>query len=144
MHIVALNDMKQQQSETVKSYSARVRGTAANCNLSKKCPNTDCDKEVPYLEETCYHVVISGLFDSDMKDRCLTQAMLGNVSDLTTLVNYCTAEESGKCVAQTVGAVKKSTYKGGSDQTPPPSRCGFCGDKQHGAGTRLDREKMCK
>ena len=38
VHIVALHDMKQLPSETVKSFSARVRGTAANCNLSKKCP----------------------------------------------------------------------------------------------------------
>ena len=38
VHIVTLHDMKQLPSETVKSFSARVRGNAANCNLAKKCP----------------------------------------------------------------------------------------------------------
>ena len=94
-----------------------MRGTAANGNLSKKCPNAACACDVSYLEETCYHVVISGLHDSDMKDRALTRAMLGNMSDLSILVNYCTAEESGKCVVQTVGGIRKSAYRG--VQTPP-------------------------
>ena len=112
--------------------------------LPRNAPNAACARDVSYLEETCYHVVISGLHDSDMKDRALTQAMLGNVSDMATLVNYCTAEESGKCVVQTVGAIKKSTYQGGAERTPPPSKCAFCGEKQHGGGKREDREKSCK
>ena len=49
-HIVALHELKQLPSETVKSFSARVRGTAANGNLSKKCPNAACACDVSYLE----------------------------------------------------------------------------------------------
>ena len=104
-------------TENLKSFSARVWGTAANCNITKKCPGDH--RDVSYLEETCYHVVISGLADTEMNDWALTQAMLGNV-DLASLINYCTAEESGKvALASTVGAVKKSTYKsgGGGKQT---------------------------
>ena len=63
---MSLHDMKQLATETVKAFSARVRGTAANCNLSKKCPGDG--RDVSYLEETCNHVVISGLVDPDMKD----------------------------------------------------------------------------
>ena len=47
--------------------------------------------------------------------------MLGNVSDLPSLVNYCTAEESGKCVGQTVGGGDQSQEwmsERGADTTP--------------------------
>ena len=45
---------------------------------------------------------------------------------------------------QTVGVSRvKSGYQRG-EQTPPPPRCGFCGEKQHGSGRRPDREKACK
>ena len=36
VHIVALHEMKQEQDETTKVFSARVKGTASNCNLKKK------------------------------------------------------------------------------------------------------------
>ena len=145
VHIVTLHDMKQLPSETVKSFSARVRGTAANCELTKPCPAPACTQTISFLEDTCYNIVLTGLHCSDMRDRALTQAMLGTVKDLATLVNYCTAEESGKCAgAQTVGVNRgQSSYKGGAEHTPP-SKCGFCGEKQHGRGSRAEREKMCK
>ena len=144
VHIVTLHDMKQLPSETVKSFSARVRGTAANCELSKTCTSATCEQKVSFLEDTCYNIVLSGLHDSNMRDRALTQAMLGTVTDLVTLVNYCTAEESGKCTgAQTIGANRGSSYRGGVEHAPS-SKCGFCGEKQHGKGSRAEREKLCK
>ena len=141
VHIVTLHDMKQLPSETVKSFSARVRGTAANCNLSKKCPCAT-PQNVSYQDETCFNVVLSGLHDQDMKDRALTQAMLGTVKDLPTLATYCTAEESGKCLSTVAGV--RSSYKKGDEVRNIPEKCGFCGQKTHGGGTRADREKMCK
>ena len=75
VHIVALHEMQQLPEETVKAFSARVRGTAANCNLSKKCPGDNV--EVSYQEETCYHVVISGLRDRDMKGQGLNPGHIG-------------------------------------------------------------------
>ena len=39
---------------------------------------------------------MSGLSDPTLKEKVLTQAMLGTVKDLTTLMNYATAEESSK------------------------------------------------
>ena len=68
LHIVALHKLKQLPSETSESFSVRCRGILANCNLTKKCPNAACARDVSYLEETCYHVVMSGLHDVDMKD----------------------------------------------------------------------------
>ena len=84
VHIVKLHDMKQLPSETVKLFSARVRGTAANCELTKPCPAPACTKTVSFLEDTRYNIVLSGVHCSDMRDQALTQAMLGTVKYLTT------------------------------------------------------------
>ena len=64
-----------------------MKGTAKNCGLTKKCTKTGCDQEVPYLEETAYHVVMAGLFDQDLRDKVKAQAMLGTVQDLASLIN---------------------------------------------------------
>ena len=56
VHIVALHELKQLPSEICKSFSAKVWGNAANCNLTKQCTKAAV-----------------GLHDEDM---------LGNVSDL--------------------------------------------------------------
>ena len=50
VHIVSLHNMTKMPEESVKAFSARVRGTAANCNLSKSCPQDNA--VVSYQEET--------------------------------------------------------------------------------------------
>ena len=141
VHVVSLHDMKQQESETVKSYTARVKGTASNCSLTKKCTRAGCNQDVSYLEETCYHVVMTGLGDADLREKVLTQAMLGNVKDLSTLLNYVTAEESARAQtgvhSQVSGLRKKSSYK-----QQNTSKCGHCGGSPHGDSNK-DRLTKC-
>ena len=48
------------------------------------------------MEETVYHVVMSGIIDKDLKEKVLTRAMLTNVRDLSSLLNYVTAKESAR------------------------------------------------
>ena len=137
MHIVSLHEMKQSSDETSKAFSARVRGTAANCGLQKKCPKQTCGEMVSYLEETCYHVVIAGLNDPDLKDKVLTQAMLGSVTDLPSLLNFTAAEESAKLKLKAdINAISNS-------QKSPTRKCNWCGMSVHGHQNR-DREKLCK
>ena len=64
LHVVTLHNLKQNQDETVKAFSARVRGIAKNCELQKKCSKTGCSEAVSFLEETCYHVVMTGLLSA--------------------------------------------------------------------------------
>ena len=146
VHIVTLHGMSQNTAEPVKAFSARVKGTAANCKLTKKCP-TD-QHEVSYMEETVYHVVMSGIKDQDLKDQTMTQAMLGNITDLKTLVDYCTAAESKHLSGNTVGRLRRSSYKeqreGSRSPQPAKTKCGFCGGKVHGDGGKAAREKTCK
>ena len=51
------------------------------------------------MEETVYHVVMSGIIDKDLKEKVLTRAMLTNVRDLSSLLNYVTAEGSARPVS---------------------------------------------
>ena len=63
--------MKQNDSETTKSFSARVKGVASNCGLQKLCTKRGCTETVSFVEEICYHVVLAGLYDNDMKEKVL-------------------------------------------------------------------------
>ena len=138
IHVVNLHQMKQNQDESSKAFSTRVRSTAANCNLQKPCTKDGCSEVVSYIEETCYHVVMSGLADQDMKDRALTQAMLGVIKDLPSLLNFTTAEESAKVTVKTeVGAVNQNR------KTLQGRKCGYCGGRQHGEYNKL-RSAQCK
>ena len=44
----------------------------------------------------CFYVVLTGLIDEDIEEKVLTQAMVGRVKDLPTLVEYVVAEESAR------------------------------------------------
>ena len=107
IHTVHLHKAKQEAGENVKSFAARVRGVANDWKLSKAC---SCGQTVSYLEETCYHVVLAGLRDEDLQERCTTQALLSKITDLKSLVDFCTAEESGKLgTSSTIGRIKRAT-----------------------------------
>ena len=149
VHTVHLHGAQQLSDESTKAFAARVRGIAGNCQLQKKCA---CDQVVSYLEETVYHVVLAGLRDRELQEACTTQALLRNITNISTLVDFCTAKESGHLAAATgtVGAVR-SAYKDAklrpgqsADPPPAPARCGFCGGKGHSNSSRTAREKECR
>ena len=129
LHAVTLHQMKQEANETTKAYSTRVRATAYNCCLEKVCTKSECSEKISFVEETCYHVVLAGLYDSEMRDRALTQAMLGSIKDLPSLLNFTTAEESACQSIPQVGAMQRN--KTFSKETPK-YKCGYCGLPQHG------------
>ena len=140
VHVVNLHQLKQLEGETVKAFSAKVKGVAGNCNLTKKCPSAGCSENVSFVEETCFHVVMSGIADSDMKEKILTQAMLGVVKDLPSLLSYASAEESSRIKENTreIGAFhKKSAYKSKN------GKCSFCGQAAHGIDNKFRRDQ-CK
>jgi len=67
---------------------------------------------VSYTEETVYHVVLAGLRDRDLQERCTAQALLKNITNIFSLVAYCSAEESGRLgTPGTMGGVRSSTYR---------------------------------
>ena len=72
IHTVRLHEAAQIPEESCKAFAARVRGIASNCSLDKKC---ECGKDVSFLEETVYHVVLAGLRDRELQEACTTQAL---------------------------------------------------------------------
>ena len=139
LHIVSLHKMQQTSEESTKAFSARVKATANNCNLKKRCTREGCDETVSFLEETCYHVIMTGLNDDEMKEKVLTQAMLGVVKDLPTLINYTTAEESAKAKNSTreVAGIQKLR------KNHPEKKCYYCGQPAHGPNNKF-RVRQCK
>ena len=93
VHTVELHEARQLSSESAKAFAARVRGIATNCNLSKRC---ECLKEVTFIEETVYNVVLAGLYDRDMQERAISAAILKTIKDINSLVEFCSAEESSR------------------------------------------------
>ena len=109
VHTIHLHEAKQTKDESTKAFAARVQGIACSCNLTKVCT---CRATVSFTEETVYHVVLAGLRDTEMQERCLAAAYLKSVTNLAQLLQFCSAEESSKNgnVNGLVGAVK-STYQ---------------------------------
>ena len=150
VHTVALHEARQSPGESTKAFAARVRGTATNCNLVKAC---ECSKPVSFLDETVYHVVLAGLHDSDMQERALSAAILKTITDTASLVEFCSAEESGRKCTPTVAGFRGSTFQRNKHlqnqpvtqaNTPVTSRCDFCGGKPHSSSSRDARANECK
>ena len=116
VHTVALHESSQSPGESTKAFAARVRGTATNCDLVKAC---ECSKKVSFLDETVYHVVLAGLHDRDMQERALSAAILKTIKDTPSLVEFCSAEESGRKCTPTVGALRGSTFQHTKNQNQP-------------------------
>ena len=151
VHTVNLHDARQAPEESTKSFAARVRGIAANCALAKDCA---CGQKISFLEETVYHVVLAGLRDTEMQERCLSAAIMKTITNISSLVEFCSAEESGRMSNPTVGGLR-SSYKKSKGETlkkehrPGSSanstgRCEFCGGAPHSSSSRGAREKECR
>merc|ERR1712240_587072 len=147
VHTVTLHESVQQPNESVKTFAARVRGIAANCVLETECTRDGCNQMVSFAEATVYHVVLAGLSDRDLQSRCTAQALLGHITDINSLVAYCTAEESSKVgQAGQVAAIRRSNYrkqKAGGQTQPSNKGCYHCG-ATHTGYAPATRAKECK
>merc|ERR1712240_905335 len=147
VHTVTLHESVQQPNESVKTFAARVRGIAANCVLETECTRDGCNQMVSFAEATVYHVVLAGLSDRDLQSRCTAQALLGHITDINSLVAYCTAEESSKVSqASQVAAIRRSNYrkqKAGGQSQPANKGCYHCGASHTGYAPAI-RAKECK
>ena len=133
--------MQQQDGEQIKAFAARVKGTAKNCHLTIKCIKEECDPEVPYLEETTYHVVMAGIHNQVLCEKIKAQAMRGTVKDLTSLINYVSPEESSKAKLsvheepQISVVLKKSDYARNKS-----AKYICCGATKHGEKNKNRKE----
>ena len=62
---VHLHEAKQSPDESTKTFAAKV---TANCDLQVAC--YACQAPVSYTKDTVYHVVMAGLSDRELQQRC--------------------------------------------------------------------------
>ena len=145
-HTLALHRMQQQEGEQIRTFAARVQGTAQNCGLIKKCPKVDCNQDVPFFDETAYHVVMAGLHDQDLHKNVKAEAMLGTVTDLASLISYVSAKESEEA-KMSVHEVEEPKVTGDCEKSDyarnKSVRCFCCGNPKHGENNK-DRTVLCK
>ncbi len=136
---VHLHNMRQDRDETIRSFSARLRGQAGVCKFLVACP--ECNTEVNYTENVLRDLVTRGLADDEIQ-----LDLLGDTNQNITLeevLQFIEAKESGKRSAgrllQTQGAeATRSQYRNTkhSDlrnrRTEKIETCLNCGKQGHG------------
>ena len=136
IHRFLLHEAKQSPDESTKTFVARVRGIAANCDLQVSCHSYQAI--VSYTEDTVYHVVMAGLSDRELQQRCTTQALLNNVKNINKLIKFCNGHESSKLGQTSTLDIIKSTRRNPRSEPypktnhgPNPTTCGYCAGPPH-------------
>ena len=149
VNVVELMGMTQDSEEGIRSYVARLKGQANVCSFTVTCPT--CDHEVWYISEVVKHQAIRGLADQDIQDMVLGKAD----KTLDDTVKYIEVNESSKRSSRLIaspgvqGIHKLSQYQKSKRVTPNQGvadgeKCGFCGNKGHGArATEELRKEKC-
>ena len=91
VHIMNLYKMVQQSDENIKAFSARLTGTAEMCGMSVRC--VTCRVDISYRDEVVKQIIITGMFNLDIRQRVLSRTKIGELPTLSTLVEYIAAEE---------------------------------------------------
>ena len=94
VHLIALRDLQQGQTDVSRSFVARARATASNCGLTKPC--NGYKKDVSFIEETLFGVVFAGLHAGNIQQKILSLATMKTITNLEQLIVYVAAEESGR------------------------------------------------
>lgn len=154
---VTLHNMHQDQDESVRSYSARLKGQAQVCKFVISCSN--CQHDINYTESMIRDVLIRGIADGDIQ-----LDILGHQDQNLSLektIKFVEAKESGKRSAnrllQSQGAdAVRSSYKHSKrddithkidplPQTVLSDLCSYCGKKGHGKKAPPSLRKLeCK
>ena len=92
VHLMNLYKMVQQPEENIRAFSARLTGTAEMCGMSVKC-NT-CQVDISYRDEVVRQIIITGMFNLDIRQRVLSRTKTGELPTLSNLVDYIAAEEA--------------------------------------------------
>ena len=89
---VALQNMRQDRDEAIRSYAARLRGQANICDFTMKCSH--CNHEVNYMDEMIRDSLMRGLADEDIQLSLLRDS--NQDASLTEVLKFVETKESGK------------------------------------------------
>ena len=132
-----LYNMRQQQHETIRSFSARIRGQANTCNFVHQC--TSCNENVCYSEAILQDVLIRGIADQEILQNILSDPNQDrSYEDILALVeakesarNYIAAMHSNN--SESVNAVSKTNKRTKCQNAQTrPATCSYYGRKGHG------------
>jgi len=139
---VELQQMRQDRDESIRAFSARLKGQANICQYSVDC---ECGAQINYSDQMVMDSIIIGLADDDIRLDMLGQANQEMTVEET--IRYVEAKESGKRSASrirsTPAAVSvdtSSTYRqnerrkfqGHTKPNPSQFPCIHCGKTGHG------------
>ena len=123
-----LLSIKQDHGESARSFFARINGKAATCAYSIDCPNPVCNFQADFTYSIVKDVLISGLYDDDMKKEALGFADL-NTQTVQQTVNFIEAKEMARDALSkpfVTGAISSTYKKANMDITKTKTRCKTC------------------
>lgn len=146
---VALNEMRQDREEPIRSFGARVRGQASVCKYLLQC---SCGREINYSEEILRDVVVRGLVDSEIQLDLLSDS--NQNMKLEEVFKFVEKKEAGRRSAtrllQSQGAESVTQYRktqqsrqkdAASNRSDP---CSYCGKRGHGKNSPAQiRKEHC-
>ena len=99
--------------EKAPKHSVHALGGQLQTANQKTCTRASCSELVSFEEETCFHVVLTGLVNDDLKEKAITQATPGVVTNLNSLVNFATVEEASRHrnPLKEIAAISKNTQQ---------------------------------
>ena len=149
VHIMNLYKMVQQSDENIRAFSARLTGTADMCGMSVRC--VTCQVDISYRDEVVKQIIITGMFNLDIRQRVLSRTKIGELPTLSTLVEYIAAEEASvteshdlhRPASASLSAVRRPSTSSSYKNVKKP--CNYCGGPRHSPSNSLeDRKKMCR
>ena len=104
--------IRQDHSENVRSFFARINGKATTCAYSVECPSTTCTQKVEFTNVIVKDVLISGLVDEEIRKEVLGWPDL-DVKDVKETVSFIEAKEMARdaLMKQTTNAGVSTTQK---------------------------------
>ena len=105
-----LLSIRQDHSESVRSFFARINGKATTCAYVIDCPSTTCNQKVDFTDAIVKDVLITGLIDDEIRKEVLGWADL-DTKNIKETVTFIEAKEMARDAL-----VKQSTAAGITSQ----------------------------
>ena len=111
--------LKTVSDEPAAKFVSWLKGQSNVCDFSIECPTEGCNTRLRYADKKVSHKLAGGLEDVSIQVRVLALAATEKKLDLTKIVEYVKAQETGtrssKLIGSSTNICKLSDYK--SQQT---------------------------
>lgn len=105
-----LLSLKQDHSQPIRSFAAKVKGKAQTCAFHKECTRASCTQVVDYTPDIVKYVVLSGIVDEDIKKEVLGTPDLDNMTLNDTISLIENKEMASRAITQADSTVLNLTH----------------------------------